>query len=222
MKRIIVLLTAIGIVTVVSVSSFAQTRPAAAASPTPQRPAAPQPTPVATPRPATSQAAPIAMPANVPASKIAIVDTTAFGDEKTGIKRYVNAVSTVQREFEGKRAELRNLQSQIEAIGNEITKLRGASVVSDVTLRAKQDDIDRLTREFKYKSDQAQADFDKRYTAVVLPVSNDIGNAVVQYAARNGLTMVIDISKLLPAVLSVNPAMDVTQAFIADYNSTHP
>jgi len=162
------------------------------------------------------------LPANVPASKIAIVDTTAFGDDKTGIKRYVNAVNTVQREFEGKRAELRGLQSQIEAIGNEITKLRAASVVSEGTLRGKQDDIDRLTRDFKYKSDQAQADFDKRYTAVVGPISSDIGNAIIQYAARNGITMVIDISKMLPAVLSVSPAMDVTQAFIADYNSTHP
>jgi hypothetical protein len=34
--------------------------------------------------------------------------------------------------------------------------------------------------------------------------------------------MILDISKLLPAVLTVNPAMDVTQAFIADYNSKHP
>ena len=54
-----------------------------------------------------------------------------------------------------------------------------------------------------------------------LVVSNDIGNALIQYAAQNGLTMILDISKLLPAVLTVNPAMDVTQAFIADYNSKH-
>jgi hypothetical protein len=34
--------------------------------------------------------------------------------------------------------------------------------------------------------------------------------------------MILDISKLLPAVLTLNPAMDVTQAFIAEYNSRNP
>jgi hypothetical protein len=29
----------------------------------------------------------------------------------------------------------------------------------------------------------------------------------------------LDISKFAPAVLSVNPAMDMTAAFIAEYNS---
>lgn len=214
MKRLIVTVAAFVILSVVSVSSFAQTRPAAAPTPTPQRPVAPQPAP----QPAT----PMAMPANVPASKIALVDTTAFGNEKTGIKRYVNAVATVQRGFESRNTELRNLQSQINALAAEIEKLRNSPVVAPETINAKQDDGARLQREFKYKKEQADADFEKKYTEVVAPISNDIGNALVQYAAKNGLTMIMDISKLLPAVLSVNPAMDVTQAFIADYNSTHP
>jgi Skp family chaperone for outer membrane proteins len=173
-------------------------------------------------RPAVTQPAAVAAPANVPAAKIAIVDTTVFGDEKVGIKRYLNAVTTVQKAFESKNAELRNLQSQIKAIADDINRLSGASVVSPETIRAKQGEGERLQRELKYKKEQADADFEKRYTEVVGPVSNDIGNALIQYAAQNGLTMILDISKLMPAVLTVNPAMDVTQAFIADYNSKHP
>ena len=34
--------------------------------------------------------------------------------------------------------------------------------------------------------------------------------------------MILDISKLAPAILTVNPAMDVTQAFIAEFNSKNP
>jgi len=217
MSRIIVIAAAIVISIGANVSTFAQARPAA--TPTPARPAAPQPTPV---RPAVTQPAAVAVPANVPAAKIAIVDTSVFGDEKVGIKRYLNAVTTVQKAFEGKNAELRNLQSQIKAIADDINRLSGASVVSPETIRAKQGEGERLQREFKYKKEQADADFEKRYSEVVGPVSNDIGNALIQYAAQNGLTMILDISKLLPAVLTVNPAMDVTQAFIADYNSKHP
>ena len=217
MSRILSIAAAFLILIGANVSTFAQARPAA--TPTPTRPAAPQPTPV---RPAVTQPAPVAAPANVPAAKIAIVDTTVFGDEKVGIKRYLNAVTTVQKAFEGKNAELRNLQSQIKAIADDINRLSGASVVSPETIRAKQGEGERLQREFKYKKEQADADFEKRYSEVVGPVSNDIGNALIQYAAQNGLTMILDISKLLPAVLTVNPAMDVTQAFIADYNSKHP
>jgi Skp family chaperone for outer membrane proteins len=226
MNRIFVIAPAFMILTAASLSTFAQTRPGTP-SPTPApRPAAPQATPVPTPRPTapqpTAQPAPIAIPANVPAAKIALVDTRMFGDEKTGIKRYLNAVNTVERGFEAKNAELRNLQSQIKAIADDINKLSGNPVVSQESLRAKQSEGERLQREFKYKKEQADADFEKRYNEVVLPVSNEIGNALIQYAAQNGLTMILDISKLLPAVLTVNPAMDVTQAFIADYNSRHP
>jgi Skp family chaperone for outer membrane proteins len=228
MSRIIVIAAACIIAIGASMSTFAQARPAA--TPTPTRPAAPQPTPVRpavtqpTPvRPAVTQPAPVALPANVPASKIAIVDTTLFGDEKTGIKRYLAAVNTVQKEFEAKNAELRNLQGQIKAIADEITRLSANnSIVSPETIRAKQDDGERLQRDLKYKKEQAQAEFEKRYSTVVGPVSNDIGNALIQYANQNGLTMILDISKLMPAVLTVNQAMDVTQAFIADYNSKHP
>ena len=220
MSRIIVIAAAFVISIGASISTFAQARPAA--SPTPTRPAAPQPTPVAAPRQATAQTTPVAMPANVPPSKIAFVDTTMFGDEKGGIKRYVNAVNSVEKIFEPKSLELRNLQNQIKVIADDIAKLNNNSVVSPESVRAKQDEGERLQRDLKYKKEQADADFQKRYTEVVGPISNDIGNALIQYASQNGLTMIFDISKLAPAVLSVSPAMDVTQAFIADYNSKHP
>jgi hypothetical protein len=123
MSRIVVIAAACVISVGASVPTSAQARPAA--TPTPARPAAPQPTPV---RPAVPQP-PVAAPANVPASRIAIVDTTVFGNEKAGIKRYINAVNTVQKAFEGKDTELRNLQSQIKAIADDITKLSANSKV---------------------------------------------------------------------------------------------
>jgi Skp family chaperone for outer membrane proteins len=218
MSRIIVIAAAFVISIGASIPTFAQARPAA--SPTPTRPA--QSTPVATPRPAAAQTTPVAMPANVPASKIALVDTTEFGDEKVGIRRYINAVNSVEKIFEPKTLELRNLQNQIKVIADDIAKLNNSPVVSPASVRAKQDEGERLQRDFKYKKEQADADFQKRYTELVGPISTDIGNALIQYASQNGLTMILDISKLAPAVLSVNPAMDVTQAFIADYNSKHP
>lgn len=191
---------------IAAMSAPAQVRPGPAA--TTPKPAAPQPTPVAT--------------VPVPATKIAFVDTTEFGDEKTGIKRYLNAVKSVQDEFHTRTADLLSLQNRMKAIADEITKLSGNAVVDPKTIQTKQDEGEGVQREFKYKKEQLDADFEKRYNEVVRPISADIGKALDQYLIQHGLTMIFDASKLVSAILSMNPAMDITKDFITEYNSKNP
>lgn len=207
MKRKLVNTAVFLLLSIAFISARAQTRPGTAGPATP-RPAAPQPTSVAN--------------APVPDTKIALVDTGMFADEKVGIKRYLNAVKSVQAEFQVKTAELDNLRTRIKAVADEIAKLSGNAVVSPQSIQAKQEEGERLQRELKYKKEQADADFEKRYNVVVGPVSTDIGKALDVYASQHGLTMILDISKLAPAVLTANPAMDITQAFIAEYNTKNP
>jgi Skp family chaperone for outer membrane proteins len=184
-------------------SASAQTRPGAAPKQTPS------------PTQANTTAA-------VPATKMAFVDTTAFGDDKVGIKRYVNAVKSLEREFQPRQIEINNMQTRIKALADEISKLNATAVVDSRTIAAKQDEGERLQRDMKYKKDQADADVAKRYQEVVGPISSDIGKAIDKFAAQRGITLVLDVSKLAQAILTLSPAMDVTQAFINDYNNTHP
>jgi len=207
MKRIFITVASAALLLGVSVLAGAQTR-TPTPSPTPARPAAPQATP----------AAAIA----VPDTKIALINTAEFGEEKTGITRYVNAVKSVQREFLPKNTELTTIQTRINTLADEISKLSAAAVVDPKTIQAKQDEGERLQRDLKYKKDQAQADFQKRYQEVVSPISADIGKAIDQFALQNRITMVLDPSKFDVAILTVNPAMDVTRAFITAYNARNP
>jgi Skp family chaperone for outer membrane proteins len=177
----------------------------------------PAPTGPATQKPATPPAA-----VSVPETKIALIDTNVFSDEQAGIKRYLSAVKNVRSEFQPKETELLSLQTRIKTIADEINKLTGTPVVSAENVRAKQDEGERLQREFKYKKEQVEVDFQKRYEVVVGPISADIGKAIDRYAVEHGLTMILDVSKLVPAVLTMNPAMNVTQAFITEYNSRNP
>lgn len=172
-------------------------------------------------RPTTAPAA-AAAPANVPDSKIAFINTEAFGDEKVGITRYINAVKSLEKEFLPRQTELNTMSTRLKTLADDITKLTNASVVSQESIRAKQDEAEALQRDMKRKKEDADAAFQKRYETVVGPISQDIGNSLTSFANTRGITMILDISKLAPAVLTVNPAMDVTQAFIAEYNSTHP
>ena len=218
MHRILMITMALVLLTLPPGYSLAQQpRPTA----TPVRPAA---TPPATPvRPAATAPATVG-PANVPATKIAIVNTQAFADDKIGIRRFLSAVKTVEREFQPKQAELQTLQSRIKAIGDEIQKLSGtgSTVVDPKTISAKQDEGEKLQRDLKYRKDQFDADVERRYRELVGPVTLEIGKALDQYASQNGFTMILDISKLAPAILTVNPAVDVTQQFIAEFNTKNP
>jgi Skp family chaperone for outer membrane proteins len=215
MKRIIVTAAALVLLVAAAISAAGQTTPATPA-PSTAKPAPSQPAQQPTPQPAR------AATAAVPDTRIAIVDTTMFGDAKVGVTRYLSALKILDDEFKPKTTELLNLQNQIKAIADEIPKLSGNPVVSAQTIQAKQVEGERLQRELKYKKEQADADYQKRYTEVVGPVSTNIGKALDAYASQHGITMTLDMSKLLPAVITMNPAMDITQAFIADFNSKNP
>ena len=226
MNRIRLIFAALIFVVIMAISVVAQPRPQTAApkpTPTPlPRPAAtPLPRPAATPLPRPA-ATTVPLNVAVPESRIALIDTGMFGDEKNGIFRYVDAARSVQLEFQPRTTELQNLQNRLNTLANEIQTLMKAAVVDQKTVQAKQAEGERLQQEFNTKKDRLDEDVSKRYQQVVSPISNQIGAALDQFARQRGITMTLDISKLLPAILTAVPAVDVTQAFIADFNSKNP
>ena len=209
MKTISNLSAATVLLAVAALSASAQgTRPAANATP-------PRPTNT----PATNPAS-----ANVPVpdSKIAFVNTEAFADEKAGIMRFVSALQAVQRELKPKVEELQAIQARAAQLGKDIETLSKSTVVDQKSIQAKQDDGEKLQREFKYKKEDYDALLQKRYREVVGPVSTDIGKELDAFAAQRGLTMILDMTKLEGAILTAKPETDITAAFIAYYNSKNP
>jgi len=179
----------------------------------------PRPTPTPLPKPA---ATPVANSAAVPDSRIALIDTGMFGDEKNGIYRYVDAAKSVEAEFKTRSDEVQNLQNRLNALANEIQTLSKAPVVDQKTIQAKQQQGQTLQLEWKTKKDRLDEDISKRAEQVIAPISSQIGLAMDQFARQRGVTMTLDTSKLLPAILTAVPAVDLTQAFIADFNSKNP
>jgi Skp family chaperone for outer membrane proteins len=180
---------------------------------------APRPTPTPAPRPAATPAASIAP---VPDSRIALIDTTMFGDEKNGIWRYVDAAKSVQAEFKARTDELQSIQNRLNTLAAEIQTLMKAPVPDQKTIEAKRQQGQSLETEGKTKKDRLDEDVSKRYEQVIAPISSQIGAAMDVFARQRGITMTLDASKLLPAILTVVPATDLTQAFINDFNSKNP
>ncbi|HEU5238593.1 MAG TPA: OmpH family outer membrane protein [Pyrinomonadaceae bacterium] len=190
---------------------FGQPRPTLA----PARPAA-TPTQV---RPTTTQTPAADVP--VPPSRIALIDTEMFGDEKRGIVRYVDAIKSIQPQFAAQNQELQNLQNRMNALAEEIRKLSQAPA-NERLIQSKREEGGRLRQDFETKRQRLSEDFEKKLQEVTGPISEQIGKAMDQFARERGITMTLDLSKLLPAMLTAIPAVNVTDAFIADFNRKNP
>ena len=172
-------------------------------------------------RPATQTAAPSgsAVP-NVPASKVALINTEVFADEKQGIVRIVAAVKRVDTEFQARKAELQQLQTKLQTLSDDIEKTR--NVAAPAALQQKMDQLELLKKEGQRKQEDAQAAYNKRMQEVLAPIYDDIGKSLDAFGKAQGITLLLDASKIAPAILSAADATDVTRAFITEFNSKFP
>ena len=56
--------------------------------------------------------------------KIGVINTFAFGDEKLGITKYVNAAKSLDAEFAPAQLELETMAKKLSTLGKEIQTLR--------------------------------------------------------------------------------------------------
>ena len=178
----------------------------------------------ARPAPAGGGAAPAAAPANnggvVPDGKVATIDTDAFADQKAGIGRLVAVYNAVEREFKPRGDELRSMKTRYDGIVKQVNDTK--AVADQKALAALADQAESLEKEMKRKQEDLQAASQKRFTELAEPVFRDIGQALQNFARQRGITVVFDLSKTGNAVMVVNNAIDITDAFIADYNARNP
>jgi Skp family chaperone for outer membrane proteins len=166
-------------------------------------------------------AAPTQSPAQttaVPESKIAFIYSDAFLDPKTGIARFSTLVTTLNREFQPRQTELQGLQTKIQALTDDITKT--AAVADPKTLQTKQDQLDQMKRDFQRKGEDAQAAIDRRRKELLEPLQIEVAKALEVYAKAHNINVIIDGSQV-PLVYAAD-ALDITRAFINDFNSKNP
>lgn len=165
--------------------------------------------------------------ANPNAGKIAVVVTYAFGDEKAGITKYVNAEKALTAEFTPIDNEIKAMNTKLEALANEIENLKklaasNPKAVDPNTAQAKVDEAEKLQRDLKFKADNAKISFEKRQQALMGPIMQDIGKALQEFTKQKGYVMLLDAGKLEEAGILVglgDEKIDVTKEFIAYYNA---
>ena len=171
-------------------------------------------------KPAATPAAPQAAPQTVavPDSKMAMIYSDAFLDQKTGIARFNSLLGTLNREFQPRQAELQGLQTRIQTLGKEIDDTQ--NVADPNALRTKREQLAQLNTDYKRKGEDAQAAYEKRRQEIFLPLQQDIGKALEAFAKARGITVIVDGSQV-PVVYAAD-SIDITRAFINDFNSKNP
>jgi outer membrane protein len=149
---------------------------------------------------------------------MALIYSEAFLDAKTGIARFNVLLGTLNREFQPRQTELTALAQKIEQLTKEINDQR--AVAAPASIQQKQDSLDQLKKEYQRKGEDAEAAYNRRRQEIFAPLQQDIGKALEAFAKARGITVIVDGSQV-PVVYAAD-SIDVTRAFIADFNAKNP
>lgn len=173
-------------------------------------------------QPAAAPAAAKPAKKDIPLTRIAWINTAAFGAEEGGIKQMVRAIKELEIEFSGVQSELSLLQEKLRTIVGELQKLQADTTANAEAIKTKQAEGLKLQQEFQTKQQQAQQDFAQAQQQKQGPVAAEIGKALTAYANERDIGMIIDAAKIGEAILTSKPELDITEDFIAYYNAAHP
>lgn len=176
----------------------------------------------AQPKPATPQTVPSATApqAAVPASKVALINTQVFADEKQGIVRVVGAIKRVESEFQPRKTELQQLNQRMQQLADDIEKTK--NVQEPKVTQQKVEQLEQMKKDAQRKQEDAQSAYNKRVQELMALIYEDIGKTLDAFGKARGITLLLDSSKIAPAILAAADASDVTLAFIAEFNSKYP
>jgi len=154
----------------------------------------------------------------VPDSKMAMIYSEAFLDPKNGIARFNTLLTTLNREFEPRQRDLDQLNQKVQSLTKEIADTQ--NVADPKTIQQKQEQLEGMKRDYTRKGEDAQAAYTKRRQEIFGPLQEDIGKALEVFAKARGITVIVDGSQV--PMLYAADSIDITRAFIADFNSKNP
>ena len=158
--------------------------------------------------------------ANVPVSKVAVIYSRAFQDPKAGIARFPILVNRLNSEFQKTQDELNQTSQKLKQLQDEIKKLQGSTVVPPAQIQARIDQLSQMKKDYQRKGEDAQAQYQQRRVDLFTPLQDDVSKALDAYAKARGITLIIDGNQI-PIVYAAE-SIDITKAFISDYNIKNP
>jgi Skp family chaperone for outer membrane proteins len=182
------------------------------------RPAA-QPTPTPTVSAPSAQAPVVALPM----SKMAVIYTDLFLDQKTGIAKFSSVLAKLNGEYQAVKNELSQMQTRGQQLEDEINKLQNAPAGTPIdqrSLQTKVEQFEQLKKDIQRKAEDAQAAYNRRKQELFTPVEVEVRKALEAFARARGINVIIDGASV--PLMYAAESIDITNAFIADFNAKNP
>lgn len=148
--------------------------------------------------------------------KVAFVDSDRYFDEKLGINRLVEVAKRVRPELNEWTVSLERTRQKYEALYARLAQLPLGGCPD---VEKWEEDLEKLKAEYKHQGDAANALLKRSITYAASPIQVELDVALNDYAASNGLSLILDVAKLPKAVAFVQPRLDITEAFCRGFNS---
>src|SRR4028118_1239280 len=160
-------------------------------------------------------------------TKVGIIDTSVFADDKRGIQKFIAAYKQLETEFTPRRTEITGIEGRLKTIQTQYNDLLKQSQTKDSPISAdavqkKMDEGQTLQIEYNRKVEDYKQAVQRREAALVGPIYQDIGKAIQDFAKSKGFTAIIDISKDQNAMIvwADMASVDATTSdFIKFYNA---
>jgi len=151
--------------------------------------------------------------------KIAVIDTDEFANPTTGVKKLLNGFNQVEARLKPMRDEIVGLQNRYTTLATEIQNAQKAG--TNIS-QAKIDEAQQLESDIKRKQEDGQKAYARITKQIVEPLNIEVAKAVEAFVKSKGYDMLLDLAKFNGSMMVLNPGIDVTKAFVADYNAKNP
>jgi Skp family chaperone for outer membrane proteins len=152
-------------------------------------------------------------------AKIAALDGNAL---TTGVFEWRHALQQVDSQFQAQRQRIKSLDDQLKQMESELQS-KSSSLPREKILKMAEN-TEQLRLQLKRERDDAEAKFRQAMEVASGPVRVKLGEFLKVYAAQHNIDLIVDLAVAGQAglLLYVNPRMDVTGDFIAQFNKANP
>ncbi len=150
--------------------------------------------------------------------KVAVIDSRAFSEGVGEMKKQIDKLET---EFQPRRKKIEDLQNQLVKLDEEL-KSSGGNIKPEV-YNQKLEQFNGLKKEFDREKEDYQQDVQKRSEQVLGPVQEKLSKFLENYASQHQIIVMFDLPAAAQGgLVFMNPAINVTEDFIKEYNKLNP
>ena len=149
--------------------------------------------------------------------RIAVIE---FQNAVTATNEFQRDMAGVQKQFEPKRVELKNLNDEVDRLTKQL-QAEGAKL-SDAERGTRERAIEAKQKQAQRLAEDDQNDYQQALQELLNRVAQKVGDELTSYAKDHGFTIVLDrtgTDQQAPVVLYAHPATDITKEIVAAYNT---